>query len=107
MGCEAASVFRVLQIKNPPTMQETRVRSLDQEDPLEKEMATHASILAWKISWTEERGGPQSMGLQKSRHDLAIEQQGITNAPGSEHPEAGVEVPQGRSWTGGEGAWGS
>ena len=66
MGCEAASVFRVLQIKNPPTMQVTRVRSLDQEDLLEKEMATHASILAWKISWTRERGGPQSMGLQKS-----------------------------------------
>ena len=107
MGCEAASVFRVLQVKNPPTVQETRVRSLGQEDPLEKEMATHASILAWKISWTEERGGPQSMGLQKSRLDLATEQQGVTNAPASECPEAGVKVPQGRSWTGGEGAWGS
>ena len=43
---------------------ETRVRSLGQEDPLEKEMATHSSILAWKIPWTEEPGGPQSMGLQ-------------------------------------------
>ena len=107
MGCEAASVFRVLQVKNPPTMLETRVRSLGQEDPLEKEMATHSSILAWKISWTEERGGPQSMGPQKSRHDLATKHQGVTNAPGSERPEAGAQVPQGRWWTGGEGAWGS
>ena len=44
-------------------MQETQVRSLGQEDPLEKEMATHSSILAWKIPWTEELGGIQSMGL--------------------------------------------
>ena len=44
-------------------MQETQVRSLGQEDPLEKEMATHFSILAWKIPWTEELGGIQSMGL--------------------------------------------
>ena len=46
-------------------MQETRVRSLGQEDPLEKEMGTHSSILAWKISWTEEPGGLQSMGSQR------------------------------------------
>ena len=46
-------------------MQETRVRSLGQEDPLEKEMATHSSILALKISWTEEPGGLQSMGSQR------------------------------------------
>ena len=45
-------------------MQETRVRSLGQEDPLEVGMATHSSILAWKIPWTEEPGGLQSMGLQ-------------------------------------------
>ena len=50
-------------------MQETRVRSLSWEDPLEKEMATHCSILAWKISWTEESGGLQSMGLQRVGHD--------------------------------------
>ena len=55
-------------------MQETRVRSLDEED-LEKEMATHSSILVWKISWEEEPGGPQSMGLQRVRHDLAAKQQ--------------------------------
>ena len=45
-------------------MQETRVRSLDQEDPLEEEVATHSSILAWKIPWTEEPDGLQSIGLQ-------------------------------------------
>ena len=50
--------------KNPPAMRETRVQSLSQEDPLEKEMATHSSILAWKIPWTEEPGRLQSMGSQ-------------------------------------------
>ena len=44
------------------------VRSLGQEDPLEEEMATHSSILAWRIPWTEKRGGPQSMGSQRVRH---------------------------------------
>ena len=44
-------------VKNPPAMQETQVRSLGQEDPLEKEMAIHSSILAWEIPWTEEPGG--------------------------------------------------
>ena len=52
-------------VKNLPAMQETRLQFLDQEDPLEKGMATHFSILAWKIPWTEEPGGLQSMGLQK------------------------------------------
>ena len=56
-------------IKRLPTMQETWVQSLDQEDLLEKEMATHSSILAWKIPWTEEPGGLQSMGLQRVGHD--------------------------------------
>ena len=50
-------------------MQETQVPSLGQEDPLEKGMATHSSILAWRIPWTEEPGGLQSMELQKVRHD--------------------------------------
>ena len=50
-------------------MQETWVRSLDQEDPLEKEMATHSSIHAWKSLWTEEPDGLQSMGLQRVEHD--------------------------------------
>ena len=51
-------------VKNPPTMQETWVRSPGWEDTLEMEMATHSSILAWEIAWTEEPGGLQSMGLQ-------------------------------------------
>ena len=50
-------------------MQETQVRSLGQEDPLEKGIATHPSILAWEIPWTEEPGGLQSMGLQRVGHD--------------------------------------
>ena len=49
-------------VMNPPPMQETWVRSLGWEDPLEKEIATHSSILAWEIPWTEELGGLQSMG---------------------------------------------
>ena len=49
-------------------MQETRVKSLGQEDSLEKEMATHCSILTWKIPWTEESGGLQSMGSQRVGH---------------------------------------
>ena len=48
------------------------VRSLDQEDPLEKEMATHTSILAWRIPWTEELGGLQSMGWQRVEHDCNL-----------------------------------
>ena len=54
--------LRAQLVKNPPAMQETLVRFLGQEDPLEKEMATHSSILARRISWTEEPGGLQSMG---------------------------------------------
>ena len=53
-------------VKNLPVMQETRVQYLGQEDPLEKRMATHSSILAWRIPWTEEPCGLQSMGLQES-----------------------------------------
>ena len=55
--------------KTPLAMQETWVRSLGQEDPLEKEMATHSSILAWRIPWTEEPGELQSIGSQRVRHD--------------------------------------
>ena len=51
-------------VKSLPAVQETWVQSLGWEDPLEKEMATHSSILAWKISWTEEPGGLQSLGSQ-------------------------------------------
>ena len=57
------------RVKNPPAMQETRVQSLGWEDPLEKEMATHFSILSWRFLWTEEPGGLQSMGLQRVGHD--------------------------------------
>ena len=53
-------------VKNLPAMQETQVQSLSWEDPLEKGMATHSSILAWRISWTEETGGLQSMESHKS-----------------------------------------
>ena len=56
-------------VKNLPAMQETQIFSLGQEDPLEKGMATHSSILAWRILWTEEPGRLQSMGLQRVRHD--------------------------------------
>ena len=60
------------RVKNPPAMQktqETLVRSLGGEDPLEEEMAIHSSILAWRIPWTEEHGRLQSIGLQRVRHD--------------------------------------
>ena len=59
-------------VKNPPVvweLQETWVQSLGQEDPLEKGMATHSSILTWRITWTEEPGGLQSIGLQRVGHD--------------------------------------
>ena len=57
------------RVKRLRTMRETGVRSLGREDPLDKEMATHSSILAWKIPGTEEPGGLQSMGLQRVRDD--------------------------------------
>ena len=56
-------------VKRLSTMWETRVRSLGWEDPIEKEMAAHSSALAWKIPWTEEPGGLQSMGSQRLGHD--------------------------------------
>ena len=60
-------------VKNLPAMQETQVQSLGWEDPLENGMATHSSILAWRILWREEPGGLQSMGLPRVRHDLVTE----------------------------------
>ena len=60
-------------------MQEMPVPSLGREDPLEKGMATYPSILAWKVPWTEERGGLQSRGSQRVRHDFATKQQQINN----------------------------
>ena len=62
-----ASLIKI--VKNLPAMQETQVRSLDQEDPLEKGMTTHSSILAQRIPWTEEPGGLQSMVSQRVGHD--------------------------------------
>ena len=56
-------------VKNLPSMQETRVQSLGRQDPLEKGMVTHSSVLAWEIPWTEEPGGLQSMGSQRVGHD--------------------------------------
>ena len=56
-------------VKNLLTMQETRVQALGREDPLEKELATHSSILAWSIPWTDEPGRLQYMGLQQVGHD--------------------------------------
>ena len=64
------SIFKTIPAgsagKNLPTMQEILIRSLGQEDPLQEEMATHPSILAWRIPWTEEPGGLQSIGSQES-----------------------------------------
>ena len=64
------------KVKNPSAKQDTRVRSLGREDPLEKGRATHSSILAWRIPWTEKPGGLQSIGSQRVRHD------GTTNTTG-------------------------
>ena len=64
-----------LVAKNPPAKQETWVWSLGREDPLEQEMATHSSILAWEIPWTEEPGGLQSVGGKTVGHNLVTEQQ--------------------------------
>ena len=59
--------FLVAQmVKNPPAVQKIWIQSLDQEDPLEKKMASHSNILAWEVPWTEEPDGQQSMGSQKS-----------------------------------------
>ena len=64
-------------VKRLPAMPETWVQSLGREDPLEKKMATHSSILAWEIPWTEEPGGLQSIGSRRSQTDLATKQQKI------------------------------
>ena len=64
---EKTDLIEAQMVKHLPTMQETWVQSLGKEDPLEKEMATHSSILAWKIQWMEEPGRLQSMGSQTKR----------------------------------------
>ena len=69
-GSKPTEGFLVPQsVKNLPAVQEIRVRSLGLEDPLEKEMVTHSSTLAWKIPLTEEHGGLQTMGLERVGHD--------------------------------------
>ena len=71
VGMQIDTATTVVQmVKHLLAMQKTWVQSLDQEDPLEKEMATHFSMLAWEIPWTKEPGGLLSMGLQKSRTKL-------------------------------------
>jgi len=67
MDFEASLVAQV--VKNLPAMQETQVQSLSWDDPLEEGIVTHSSVLAWKIPWTEEPGGLQSMELQRAGHD--------------------------------------
>ena len=62
-GCVESSLV-AQSVKNLPAAQETQIRSLGREDPLEEEVATHCSILAWEFPWTEEPGGPQCMGSQ-------------------------------------------
>ena len=69
MQMKTGASLMAQMVKRLPTMRKTRVRSLSWEDPLEKEMATHSSTLAWKIPWTEEPGRLQSMGSQRVGHD--------------------------------------
>ena len=66
---EALDSLVVQMVKNPPAIWENWVQSLGWEDPLEEDMATHSSIPAWRIPWTEEPGGLQSMGLHRVKHD--------------------------------------
>ena len=66
---QGASFLLAQKIKNPPAMQETWIQSLGWEDPLEDSMATHSSILAWRMLWTKEPGGLQSLGSQRVRHN--------------------------------------
>ena len=69
VGAEYSGFSGAQTVKHLPAMRETWVRSLGQEDPLETEMATRSSTLAWKIPWMEEPDGLQSMGLQRVGHD--------------------------------------
>ena len=72
-------------IKNLPSMWETQVRSLSQEDPLEEGMATHCSALAWRIPWKEEPGGLQSLGSQRVRHNRVTKHT---------HTHTGIQAPE-------------
>ena len=83
-------------VKDLPTMRETQVWSLGQEDPLEKEMATHSSILAWKVPWMEEPGRLQSLGLQRVGRDwatslsLSVTKSCLTVTPWTAAPQASL-----------------
>ena len=85
-------------VQNLPAMQETWVQSLDLEDPLEEGMATHCSILAWRIPWTEEPGSLQFMGLQRIRHDWVI----ITHTGSYSDSQVvqwqGIHLPRQETW---------
>ena len=73
-GNRASLVAQI--VKNLPAMQKTRVWSLGQEDPLEEGMATHTSIFAWRIPWTEEAGGPQPVGSQRVGNNWVADSRG-------------------------------
>ena len=75
LSFQGGSVVKKKKKKICIRMQETLVPSLDGEDPLEKEMATHSRVLAWRIAWTEQPGGLQSMVRQRVRHDLVTKRQ--------------------------------
>ena len=83
----------VQMIKNLPAMQETWIQSLSWEDPLEKGMATHASILAWRIPWTEESERVQSLGSQRVRHDSATNTFSLWDAVFSKISFPSIAVP--------------
>ena len=72
-ACPSQAALVAQVVRNPPTMQETRVPPLGREDPLEKGMAPHSSILAWRVPWTEEPSGLQSPGSQRVGHDRATD----------------------------------
>ena len=92
---QEARAFLVAQkVKNLPVMQETRVRSLGQKDPLEKGMAMHSSILAWRNPWTEEPGGLWSLGSQRVGHDWA------TNTSTNQKSFLLKSLPRTNMWTG-------
>ena len=68
-GGHPALCLEIILVKNLPARQEAQIQSLGQEDPLEEAVATHSSLLAWRIPWTEKSGQLQSMGLQRAGHD--------------------------------------
>ena len=85
-------------VKNPPTMWETLVQSLGQEDPLEKGKAIHSSTLAWKVPWTEEPGGLQFMGLRRVGHDWATSLSHTGEGHGNPLQYSCLENPRGAWW---------